>query len=106
MRRVLTRLTFSFTLIALLSGCNKFLDKEPDNRAQLNSPQKVAQLLASAYPQSNYQEMAEISSDNAGDIGTNGLDVPDWVTLNTDLYFYKDNKGTGSNEDTPEGYWF
>src|SRR3954454_7708813 len=50
--------------------------------------------------------MAEISSDNAGDIATNGRDHPDWVTLITDLYFYKDNKGSGTNEDTPEGYWF
>src|SRR4051812_21835044 len=97
MRRVVTKVSISFTLIVILSGCNKFLDKEPDNRAEVNSPQKVAQLLASAYPQSNYQEMAEISSDNAGDIGTTALDVPDWVTLITDLYFYRDNKGTGTN---------
>lgn len=106
MKRTVTILFTSCVLSASISGCNKFLDKEPDNRAKLNSPQKVSQLLASAYPKSNYQEMAEISSDNAGDIGTNGLDAPDWVTLITDLYFYRDNKGSGTNEDTPEGYWF
>src|SRR5436190_4932443 len=90
----------------LVTGCNKFLDKEPDNRAKLNSPQKVAQLLGSAYPKANYQAMGELSSDNAGDIGTNALDVPDWITLDADLFFYRDNKGSGTNEDTPEGYWF
>jgi len=90
----------------LATGCNKFLDKEPDNRAKLNSPQKVAQLLGSAYPKANYQAMGELSSDNAGDIGTNALDVPDWITLDADLFFYRDNKGSGTNEDTPEGYWF
>src|SRR5687768_8213869 len=97
---------FTLPLLLLFTGCKKFLEKEPDNRAKLNSPQKVAQLLASAYPKSNYQAMAELSSDNVGDIGTNALDVPDWITLNADLYLYRDTKGSGTNEDTPEGYWF
>lgn len=96
----------SCVLLVSTSACNKFLDKEPDNRAQLNSPQKVSQILASAYPKANYQEMAEVSSDNVGDIGINALDVPDWVVLLADLYFYRDAKGSGTNEDTPEGYWF
>lgn len=102
------RASFIILIFSIFSitGCNKFLEKEPDNRAKLNSPQKVAQLLSSAYPQSNYQAMGELSSDNVGDIGTNALEVPDWITLNSDLYLYKDNKGSGTNEDTPEGYWF
>jgi hypothetical protein len=97
---------FILPLLLVFASCKKFLDKEPDNRAKLNSPQKVAQLLGSAYPKANYQEMGEVSSDNVGDIGTSGLDVPDWITLDADLYFYRDNKGSGTNEDTPEGYWF
>lgn len=101
------KIFFISLVIALgATGCSKFLDKEPDNRAQLNSPQKVSQLLATAYPQANYQLMAELSSDNSGDLVTNSLDVPDWVKLNEDIYFYRDNKGSGTNEDTPEGYWF
>lgn len=106
MKRTITILFIAVVLTAGVSGCKKFLEKEPDNRAELNSPQKVSQLLASAYPKANYEAMAEISSDNAGDIGTNALDVPDWITLDEDLYFYRDNKGSGTNEDTPEGYWF
>ena len=106
MKRSAKGIFISCVLLMCVSGCSKFLDKEPDNRAKLDSPQKVAQLLGSAYPQANYQAMGEISSDNAGDIGTNGLDVPDWITLDADLYFYRDNKGTPENEDTPEGYWF
>jgi len=92
--------------VVVATGCNKFLEKEPDNRAKLNSPDKVSQLLGTAYPQSSYQLMAELASDNSGDLVTNTLDVPDWVTLNEDIYFYRDNKGSGTNEDTPEGYWF
>ena len=106
MRRPVIIYIMSCVLLVSTSACNKFLDKEPDNRAQLNSPQKVSQILASAYPKANYQEMAEVSSDNVGDIGINALDVPDWVVLLADLYFYRDAKGSGTNEDTPEGYWF
>lgn len=106
MKTSLIKIFTSCALLIFISACSKFLDKEPDNRAKLDSPQKVSQLLASAYPKANYQAMAELSSDNVGDIGTNFLDVPDWITLDADLFFYRDNKGSGTNEDTPEGYWF
>lgn len=90
--------------ILVSGGCKKFLDKEPDNRAKLNSPEKVSQLLASAYPQNNYQLMAELSSDNVDDNITNGSDVPSWSTLVENIYRFQDNKGT--DEDGPESYWF
>lgn len=107
MKRIGIILIFiGYILISALSGCSKFLEKEPDNRARLNSPEKVAQLLGTAYPQSNYQLMGELASDNASDLVTSSLDVPDWVRLAEDIYFYRDNKGSGANEDTPEGYWF
>ncbi|MGG9971406.1 RagB/SusD family nutrient uptake outer membrane protein [Ferruginibacter sp. SUN002] len=93
-----------FAVLLSSAGCKKFLDQEPDNRAKLNSPAKVSQLLASAYPQINYQAMAELSSDNVGDNVTNGIDVPSWNTLISDYYFYRDN--TGVDEDGPESYWF
>ena len=31
-------------------SCNDFLDKTPDNRTELNTDQKIAKLLVSAYP--------------------------------------------------------
>ena len=91
---------------AAFTSCKKFLEKEPDNRTKLDSPQKVSQLLGSAYPQLNYQPMAELSSDNVDDLRTQDLASADWLRLTTDLYTYQDNTGSATSEDTPEGYWF
>ena len=64
-----------YTTVALLfttTGCKKFLDKNPDNRASLNTPEQVSQLLATAYPQANYMTFCESISDNVTDKGAGG----------------------------------
>jgi starch-binding outer membrane protein, SusD/RagB family len=93
-------LLYSSCLFLLIStGCNKYLDKEPDNRAKLNSPEKISQLLGTAYPQSNYQAIGEIMSDNVTDIGNGQTD-----NVIHDLYFYIDTRE--NQEDSPEKYWY
>ncbi|MGJ1287261.1 RagB/SusD family nutrient uptake outer membrane protein [Sphingobacterium spiritivorum] len=52
-----------------LSSCKKFLDPLPDNRAELNNTEKIAKLLTSAYPETSYALVAEMSSDNVDDFG-------------------------------------
>ncbi|MDQ6812203.1 MAG: RagB/SusD family nutrient uptake outer membrane protein [Bacteroidota bacterium] len=89
----------SCLLLLLVAGCNKYLDKEPDNRAKLNSAEKISQLLGTAYPESNYQAIGETMSDNVTDIGNGQPDN----TIH-DLYFYIDTKE--NQEDSPEKYWF
>lgn len=98
MKRIILYLFSVFLIIT--AGCNKYLEKEPDNRAKLNSPEKVSQLLSTAYPQANYQAFAETMTDNVTDIG-NG----DPVTNNVihDPYFFIDSRET--QEDSPENYW-
>src|SRR4051794_37716232 len=86
-------------LLMLFAGCNKYLDKEPDNRAKLNSAEKISQLLGTAYPQGNYQPIAETMSDNVTDIGNGQTDN----TIH-DLYFYIDTKE--NQQDSPEYYWY
>ncbi|AMP99368.1 hypothetical protein AY601_2478 [Pedobacter cryoconitis] len=54
---------------ASLSGCKKMLDTAPDNRAELDSPDKVSQLLTSAYPSEDYITFCESMTDNVGDRG-------------------------------------
>lgn len=97
MKKILLYSSCLFLLFA--TGCNKYLDKEPDNRARLNNQEKVSQLLGTAYPQSNYQPMAETMSDNVTDIGNGQTDN----TIH-DLYFYIDTKE--NQEDSPEAYWY
>jgi len=87
-------------LLVAGSGCNKFLDKEPDNRAKINTPEKISQLLATAYPQSNYQAFAETMSDNVDDIADN-LNTD---ALLNDVYLFRDTKE--NQQDSPEAFWY
>ena len=97
-------IVFIITGLALLPSCNKYLEKEPDNRASLDTPQKVSQLLATAYPGANYVPMVETYTDDVGDIGSGDAGSADLNTLNADLFFFKDSRAI--NEDSPEFYWF
>ena len=93
--------TLSYTAFILLlgaSGCKKFLEKNPDNRASLESPEQVSQLLATAYPQSNYMAFTESISDNVNDKGAGGTDL-----TTVQPYFFKDV--TDNQQDSPEAYW-
>ncbi|HZH97206.1 MAG TPA: RagB/SusD family nutrient uptake outer membrane protein [Flavisolibacter sp.] len=81
-----------------LFGCKKYLEQSPDNRTQLDNPQKVSQLLATAYPQANYMAFAESISDNAVD-RSQGAIYPE----NRDPFFFKDVEN--DQQDSPEFYW-
>ena len=75
MKKISFYISFCF-LFAISSGCNKFLEKEPDNRAKLDSPEKVSELLGTAYPEANYQAFAETMTDNVTDIGKGEMITP------------------------------
>jgi hypothetical protein len=95
MRKILPYTAF---ILVGLSGCKKFLGKNPDNRAALESPEQVSQLLATAYPQSNYMAFTESISDNVNDKGAGDQDL-----TTVQPYFFKDV--TENSQDSPEGYW-
>ena len=52
-----------------LTSCDDFLDKLPDNRADIDSKDKAVTLLVSAYPDNDYILLTEYSSDNVDDYG-------------------------------------
>jgi len=85
-------------LLLMATGCSKFLDKEPDNRAKLSTPEKVSQFLATSYPQANYQGFTETMSDNVEDIGNGGTDLEV-----SDPYRWLDSRQ--NQQDSPEFYW-
>lgn len=85
-------------LLMIAAGCNKFLEKSPDNRTTLDTPEKVRQLLATAYPQANYMAFTESISDNAADKGSGGTDH---TTM--DPFFFNDVQD--DQQDSPEYYW-
>jgi hypothetical protein len=80
------------------SGCKKFLDQPPDNRAELNSPEQVSQLLGTAYPQANYMSFFESISDNVADKGVGLVE-----RTNIDPYHFEDVRD--DQQDSPEFYW-
>jgi hypothetical protein len=88
----------AFVLLFTTAGCKKFLEKNPDNRASINTPEQVSQLLGTAYPQANYMAFCESISDNVTDKGSGGQDK-----TNIDPYFFRDV--TDREQDSPEFYW-
>ncbi len=64
------RYTLPLALVAVAAtGCDDFLDTMPDNRATLDSEDKIAAILASGYNKNDYIVVAELSSDNTDDLG-------------------------------------
>src|SRR5688572_10277207 len=91
-------LNIGFCCCLVFAGCEKYLEQPPDNRTELDSPEKVAQLLATAYPQANYMAFAESISDNVQDKGAGEI-----VNTNVDPYFFRDVED--QEQDSPEFYW-
>lgn len=94
----------TFALSALiLSGCEKYLEQEPDMRTTINSVDKVKALVATAYPTANYYVFAESASDNADDKGPLGASVQAYE-INRGPYMFEDiTAETGT--DSPTYYW-
>lgn len=83
----------------VLSACEKFLEQAPDMRTELNSVQKVEQLLVSAYPKSDYIAFTEMASDNAEDKGQGSIPPLEYAAP----YHWQDHIGT--NRGTTTHYW-
>lgn len=97
MRKVCLYITLGLAVGA--AGCNKYLDKDPDVRAQLNSPEKVAQLIATAYPGMSHWAFTEAASDNVSDKGNGSTEYE-----SQDAFTFRDVI-RANQEDSPEGYW-
>jgi hypothetical protein len=94
-----------FTAVLLPSlvftSCKKgFLDVDPDMRTYINTPEKLGQLLSTAYPRNEYITFAETASDNAEDKGP-GIGTND--ALLTAYYNWQDWPGNERNSST--AYW-
>ena len=91
---------FKYTAIALtafsltVSSCNDFLDEMPDNRTELDTPEKITKLLVTAYPTTSWNLLAEFSSDNTDD---NGTKYQIFDRLSREVYEWKDTKETGND---------
>lgn len=86
----------SATLL-VFAGCNDFLEENPDNRVELNSIDKAAQLLTNAYSEASYG-FTEWMSDNVSfTFGTQKL------VQHNQAYRWEDIFDI--NQDTPTYFW-
>ena len=91
-----------YILLSLLAmaGCDKFLDKMPDNRTEIDSQEKIQALLVSAYPPTDYMLVTEFMSDNVDDYGINNPYTDRFI----DEVFAWEDVTESDNED-PESVW-
>lgn len=99
MKRNLYRfLALGLTALSLASCSESFLDEMPDNRAQVDTEDKVKALLVSAYPDHDFNMITEMSSDNVDDTRTTYTD-----RFPESLYFWRDV--TETDNESPEHFW-
>lgn len=97
MKRYFKYSTLLTLVLVGISGCDNFLDENPDNRVELNTLEKAAQLLTNAYSGSSYG-FTEWMSDNVGyTVGTQKLPHHDQA--------FSWGEFTGISQDTPSYFW-
>lgn len=83
----------------LLTACNDYLDKLPDDRAEVNTAEKVNNLLVDAYPNHAANLLLEMSSDNVVDNGAQ-YSAP---YNQEQMYRWEDVENEGN--DDPKSIW-
>ena len=97
-----TKYYLIFIAVALaLVSCEKFLDKNPDNRASIDTIEDVNNLLTSAYSEHTYATMTELMSDNVDDF--NNTQFNKTTRFYDEVFAWKDV--TESDNESPENVW-
>ena len=94
------RTVLAAVLLPVLFSCNAFLDEMPDNRTELDTPDKISQILVSAYSTLLPVTMQELMSDNVTDYGS---DMDIYQSIFDQSYRLIDV--TGEFFDSPSEVW-
>ncbi len=86
--------------LVTLSGCDGFLDRLPDNRAEIDTESKVRSLLVSAYPRNDFMLLTEFMSDNVDDMGSGNPYTDRFIDQ-----VYAWNGITETDNESPENVW-
>lgn len=94
-----------FSGLGLIS-CDKFLDQMPDNRTMLDTPQKIKDLMVTAYPTANYSLLCELSADNFIDNRSESatLKADPFDRMDTEVFEWQDVT-SANEEDSPYSLW-
>lgn len=90
----------SLLSILLLASCDDFLDEMPDNRTEVDTPEKVIKMLVSAYSVSLPITMNEMMSDNVSDAGAN---IDAHYDIVAESYYF--TNVTSQSTDSPSAVW-
>ena len=82
------------------SSCSEFLNEMPDNRAKLDTEDKIDKILVSAYPSTAYLVSAEMSSDNVDDYGVNNPYSERYLEQ-----LFRWEEVTEGDDDSPKDVW-
>lgn len=97
--KIYSLLLAALSVTALTTSCDDYLDKLPDDRAEVNTIEKAKSLLTSAYTLHTPDYIMEYSSDNVTDNGRQYTSQPN----QDQLYRWQDVETEGN--DDPRSYW-
>ena len=93
------KITLSLLILISITSCDDFLSEKPDNRTEIDTPDKISEILVGAYPQMSYFDIAETMSDNVFDSG-----LPETLIKNEQNYNWEIQTET-ADIDTQAYYW-
>lgn len=102
--KILQKNIFKITTIIflfLIISCDDYLSELPDNRAEIDSPEKISGLLTGAYSEGNYQLMAEIMSDNA----TSRSNIRSYINVFLGEQMFTWETSFADDQDSPTFFW-
>lgn len=80
------KIMLSLILLTSITSCDDFLSEVPDNRTQIDSPEKISELLVTAYPSRTYFALAEAMSDNVFDSGIQSNSLNNEQSFNWEMH--------------------
>jgi hypothetical protein len=93
------KIALSLLILVGFSSCDDFLSETPDNRLQIDTPEKISELLSSAYPDGTYIDIAETMTDNVSDNKSSLVNINNAQNYNWEL---QDDQ---TGRDTQGFYW-
>lgn len=98
---ILPLILWLMLLAGVTTGCNRFLDHDPDDRAQINSVEAARELAVSSYNGYSAVPLFEMRCDNTSDKGRL-RNV--YRRQQEDMYLFREYSSSTS-QDSPEGFW-
>lgn len=94
------KLAYLLPLAFAAVSCDDYLDEMPDNRAEVDTSEKIEKLLVSAYPENSYILCTELASDNVDDYSASN---PEYERIHEELYNWKEV--SEDDNESPKSVW-